>query len=351
MKRETVTINAVGDICPGDHYFSMGHGVSAFANVHGVESLFAGVSAKLRNADIVFGNLEGVLSQQSSQKSAVQRAAFRGDPKQAPGLRASGFNCLNVANNHALQHGMAAFNDTVAALAASGIQVLGLTDRSRTRPVFFSCAGITVCLLGYSWVPERYVSGAAPYATSSLSDIVHDIAAYRAKADIVVVSIHAGIEGTRIPDAGVVNAFRALVDQGADIVLGHHAHVFQPVERYKGRLIFYGLGNFLFDLFWRAEYVQGAIARVTIDAATKEIDYELLPVRFDPKPLRLVPMNLPESQRWIGQLTARAQVMHQTHRSETEPSMGAAKLAYFAKNYFKGATGLKTKFLLEKVFG
>lgn len=351
MKTQTLTINAVGDICPGDHYFSMGHGVAAFANTHGVETLFAGISDKLSDADIVFGNLEGVLSQHSSQSSVVQRAVFRGDPTQAAGLRTSGFNCLNVANNHALQHGVQAFNDTANALAWQGIRVLGLADNGRSRPVVFNISSVRVCLLGYSLVPERYAPGTPPYATGPLADIARDIALYRGQADIVVVSVHGGTEGTIMPAPATAAAFRALVDQGADVVFGHHSHVFQPVERYKDSLIFHGLGNFLFDLFWRPEYVQSAIARVVIDIRTKAIDYELIPVRLEARPLRLRAMTASERQNFMARLTACEGAMLEACQGDIEPSMRAAKAAYFAKNYLKGATALKTRFLLEKAFG
>ena len=199
--------------------------------------------------DVVFGNLEGTLTDATTSKckpKAKDCFAFRAPPEFASGLRAAGFTVMNNANNHSYDFGAAGQADTVRALRAAGIAQTGLPGEITV----VRAGGMRVALLGF-----------APYSdTASLLDVPAAqalIARAGTMADIVVVAIHAGAEGTDAQhvtgaeesyvgeDRGNAEAFAHMaVDAGADLVLGSGPHVLRGMEIYRGRLIAYSLGNF-----------------------------------------------------------------------------------------------------------
>jgi poly-gamma-glutamate capsule biosynthesis protein CapA/YwtB (metallophosphatase superfamily) len=238
--RRAITITAVGDTMLG----------STPTLPPSPATYFSAVSSEL-HGDIVFGNLEGTLTDATSGKcrpKALGRTCFefRAPPAFASDLRRAGFTIMNDANNHSYDFGPAGQADTVAALHAAGIAQTGLPGEI----TIVHARGLRVAVLGF-----------APYSdTASLLDL----AAARAlieragsMAKIVVVAIHAGAEGTGAmhvtgreetyvgEDRGNAEAFAHMaVDAGADLVLGSGPHVLRGMEIYHGRLIAYSLGNF-----------------------------------------------------------------------------------------------------------
>jgi len=209
---------------------------------------FAGVRDELRG-DIVFGNLEGTLTDVAAGKCAPKAKhcfAFRAPPAYAHNLRLAGFTVMNNANNHSYDFGPAGQADTVRALHAAGIAQTGLPGEITV----VHAGGLRVAMLGF-----------APYSdTASLLDLPAARALIERAdrlADIVVVAIHAGAEGTGAmhvtggeesyvgEDRGDAEAFAHMaVDAGADLVLGSGPHVLRGMELYRHRLIAYSLGNF-----------------------------------------------------------------------------------------------------------
>lgn len=234
-----VTIAATGDIVMGS---------SPNLPADGGRGFFADVQADLAG-DVVLGNLEGTLSTGGSSKcgpSSTNCFAFQTPPSYAKWLKRAGFNVLNLANNHAYDFGPEGQAETIAALDR-----VGLLHTGRPNEVaYVDVDDVRVALLGF-----------APYPwASSLTDIPKAARLVRkaaAKADLVVVTMHAGAEGTdhqHVPrrtetylgeNRGNVRAFaHAVVDAGADLVVGHGPHVLRGMEWYRHRLIAYSLGNF-----------------------------------------------------------------------------------------------------------
>jgi hypothetical protein len=238
----TVTLEWVGDMA-----LSTQRGLPP----GGVASALAPVSGWLHRADLTLGNLEGTLSvggvSKCARLGAVHCFAFQAPPSTAFGLRALGFGLVNQANNHSMDYGLAGRAQTVAALHAAGIQHTGFPGEITYRRV----KGVRVAFLGF-----------APYPyDSDLLDIAGGQALVRRAASharLVVVIIHAGAEGAdqlHTPpgqqyfdgeDRGNARGFaHAMIRAGASIVLGSGPHVIRGVERYRGRLIAYSLGNFI----------------------------------------------------------------------------------------------------------
>jgi len=173
-----------------------------------------------------------------------------------------------VANNHSNgPGGHPAFSDMLKNLRANNISVIGGGDNlaeART-PSVQTIKGVKFALLGYH--DFAVVPAQGPAATDSswglapakLATLPEDITAARAKADIVIPYFHWGIEYTKVPTKAQQALARAAIDAGADMVLGNHPHWTQGVEEYKGKLIIYSMGNFVFDQDWSRPTLEGML--------------------------------------------------------------------------------------------
>jgi poly-gamma-glutamate synthesis protein (capsule biosynthesis protein) len=260
----------VGDVSPAwmvaHHLRALRRGGAVPAGV-GPGYPFAGVQARLGDADLVVGNLECVLSEKGAP--ATRHNPYRCPPDvSVPVLRSAGFDLLSVANNHAFDYGEHAFADMVARLETAGLGPFGgegIVGRPQAARVH-DLGGVRVGLLGYLALP------APPFA---------DVRAARARADVVVAFMHWGNEGEPSPLAVQRAVARGLVDAGADLVVGAHAHVVQPVEWRAGKLIAYGLGNFVFSgLADAPAHRTGAVLEVELDGA-RIAAHRLLEIRID----------------------------------------------------------------------
>jgi hypothetical protein len=235
-----VSLSATGDIILGDAGSLPPAGGAGF---------FDGVAGALP-ADLVMGNLEQPLTGDTGFRKCGQDStgchAFRAPPGYAGHLREAGFDLLNLANNHGNDYGPEGRANTRAALDRQQLAHTG--DRDQITVV--EAAGTRVAVLGFS-----------AYAwTNDLTDLDQAsgvVARAAGQADLVVVQVHLGAEGAdqvRVPagretflgeDRGDPRAFaRAVIDAGADLVVGHGPHVLRGLEFYRGRLIAYSLGNF-----------------------------------------------------------------------------------------------------------
>jgi poly-gamma-glutamate synthesis protein (capsule biosynthesis protein) len=232
---------------------------------------FAHVSPLLQRGDVVFGNLECLLARAGRGRTRLKADQMRGDPEYARSLRAAGFTALSVANNHAMQHGLAAFNETVEHLKAADIACVGLrgTDGWYSAPVIQQTDGILrVGLLGYSWRPRQYDLTTPPYAEGDVQLVEADVRRLSKLADVVVVSLHWGEEFLTSPSTSEIDAAHRIVDAGATVIVGHHPHVLRPVEHYGRGIICYSLGNFTTDMLWQPQLRRGGILECDLGAAS-----------------------------------------------------------------------------------
>ncbi|WP_259314552.1 CapA family protein [Capillimicrobium parvum] len=216
----------------------------------GGRELFAPMRPWLRSADLMLGNLEGVLATTGGSKCAGSKSgncfAFRAPPSSAAALRWAGFDAMNLANNHAMDYGAGGLEETAVALRDNGIASTGRPGEITLMRV----RGTRIALIGlapYPWAQSSLdLAGAAALVRTA-----------RTRADVVIAMIHAGAEGsgqTHTPagrevafgeDRGDTRALaHTLVDAGAALVLGSGPHVVRGLERRNGRLIAYSLGNF-----------------------------------------------------------------------------------------------------------
>lgn len=250
-------------------------------------------------ADLGFVNLETALSDRG-QPLPGKGIWFRSDPRFAQELRDAGISVVSLANNHSLDYGREAFCDTLAALSAVGVAACGggRNIQEARRPAIVRKNGLVISFLAYSelapifWSytdPETFIAEAdRPGIPDWREDqILSDIRRAKSMSHHVIASFHWGDEYSLVPAERQVALARAAVDAGASVVLGHHPHVLQPVEVYRNGVIFYSLGNLVFDQR-RAHTTDSLIALLSLTPYRVEV-VQLIPVRIErcrPVPLK-----------------------------------------------------------------
>ncbi len=215
-------------------------------------------------ADLVFGNLETAMIPGRIIKSGEM--IFRTDPKAAEGLKFAGFNVLSLANNHIMNFGKAGLESTVKILDENNILHIGagITEEDIYKPGTKSIKGTKFAFLAFAYNFDQReesgeIYGAADMKIEKMKEIVEKT---KLENDIVIVSMHAGTEYAVSPNKQQKEFARSAIDAGADLVIGHHPHTVQTVEKYKGKYIIYSLGNFVFDQMWSDETRLGAMAEI-----------------------------------------------------------------------------------------
>lgn len=246
------------------------------------------------SADITFGNLEGPISARGENQGSIY--SFRADPRALEGLKSAGFDVLSLANNHIMDWGPEALEDTVRLLKEKEIASVGAgknydeANKSAiieiqggpSRSFGTTLASLRVAFLAYTNLyPEGLVASEDRPGVSDarLENILARIGEARKEADFVVISFHWGDEYQTTSNVAQRETAHALVDAGADLVIGHHPHVAQEVEKYKDGWIAYSLGNFVFDQDFSEETMQGLMLRVFVENG-KVSRVEEVPIRI-----------------------------------------------------------------------
>ena len=252
MSKSSVTFGAVGDIAFGDHPLCAGFGADSTFKKHKPTFPFHHVKPVLDDCDLLFGNLECTLSQAHRSPRDHNSVQMRGRPDYVVGLADSGFDVLNLANNHALQHGEQAFRETVGLLSQHGIAATGVNfeDHLVGIPTVVEREGLSIAFLGYSLRPRQYFDQPPIYTEGHQDLILRDIKKIRGVVDIVIASVHWGEEFIQHPSPLEIQLGRQMVSAGADLVIGHHPHVMRGIEKYENGYIAYSLGNFVCDMLW-----------------------------------------------------------------------------------------------------
>ena len=236
-----VTLSAVGDI-------RLNGPVGDIIRRSGMKAPSIGVK-DLLEADIVFGNLETSVTDRGEKTPKTWN--FRAPSKNLKALQEAGFTLLNIANNHVWDYGEQGFTDTLAALKKYDFPYIGggknLEDVDTPRVI--EAGGLRVGFLGFTstFPKEAWAKKKKPGVNySDFERFPGAIAAAKRRCDVLVVSFHGGTEIAEYPNQIQKDFAHLAVSAGADLVLGHHPHVLQPVEVYKDKPILYSLGNFFF---------------------------------------------------------------------------------------------------------
>lgn len=270
---EPEPLQSVKMIFTGDIMLNRGVETSVQKNYGGdFSKLFEKVSW-ISHADIVFGNLEGPVSDVGNNVGS--KYSFRMDPAVIPTLANLGFNVLSFANNHVGDWNVAAFNDTLRRLSESNIAIVGAgnnaTDAKQVRIIEKS--GVKIGFLGFTDVGPNWMvakENSAGILLASNPRRTEIITNAKSQVDFLIVSYHWGEEYVPFNTRQKTLA-ESSIDAGADMIIGHHSHVIQDYTTYKEKPIFYSLGNFIFDQHFSPETMRGLIVSATLDPETKDL--------------------------------------------------------------------------------
>ncbi|BAZ29990.1 putative poly-gamma-glutamate biosynthesis protein [Cylindrospermum sp. NIES-4074] len=279
---DTITIKAVGDIIPGTNFPN--NKLPRDRN----ELLPNSVRSYLAGSDILFGNFESSLTTHPYSAKDISRGqtyAFRSPPAYAQLFADAGFDVFNMANNHAMDFGPVGFQDTIDNLENAGIKTLG----HKNQILYLEANNVPVAMIGFTTY-DLYNSVNNLKAAKAL------VAEAKSNANIVIVSMQVGAEGTGAlhvknkteffygEDRGNSLKFaRTMIDTGADLVLGHGPHVPRAIEMYKGKMIAYSLGNFLGyrTLATNAQTGYSMILEVKLNSEGDLVSSKIIPVHLN----------------------------------------------------------------------
>lgn len=256
-----VNLSFVGDIFPSDELFTCGFGVKSMTNENRARLWINNVCNVVGKADYIVGNLESPLVEDSQAVGDT----FYGNPLFAEVLKDSGINIINIANNHILEHGVGGFDKTLDTIQERGLFVIGRQKDGASEILKICKDDTTICIAGFC--DERVCSITNPGCYASLNEGGVFSTFERMKAlspDIIIMVFHWGNEYIHFPSLEQRKLAYKLIDEGANLIVGHHPHVIQPYEHYKNGHIIYSLGNFCFDDVQSEHFGQGMLARINI---------------------------------------------------------------------------------------
>ncbi len=278
-------------------------------------------SRRLAAADLAVGTLESTLSTAGSPQQGGD--SFAADPGVVPLLAEAGFDALSLANNHVGDYEEEALLATVRRLRRSPVAPFGAGRdvRAAARPAVVEHAGVRFAFLGFNAIGEtpratRQRAGAlsvrmpprtGPLVDRDLQRVERQVRRAQERADVVVVLPHWGRQYTHEPEPVQRRVARRLARAGADLVVGGHPHWVQGLDRYGDTLVAHSLGNFVFDMDFMAETMEGVVLRVDFDG-DRIASYRLLPYRLDAATFAPRPVRGPEARAILDDVRSSSSV-------------------------------------------
>lgn len=273
LEKNEIILCSVGDLMLSDSPLFVGVGAgSAFHEIK--DRLFNDCMEHFNMADIVIGNLETVVYH--PKRKNLKELQMCCSKEEIEFLKGAGFSILNLANNHCLQHGTDSFFHTKEVCEKTGIGVVGIRDEN---PLVRDIAGTRIAFFSVCIHIEWYQPNHIQYE----DDVERVFKKVRELHDtepdtVIVLNVHWGDEFAVFPSNAQIDLAHRFVDGGADIILGHHSHVFQGIERYKDAIIAYGQGNFVSDMVPKMCRETGIVkVRIISGRGRKNITYEIIP--------------------------------------------------------------------------
>ncbi len=243
-------------------------------NKNGFDKYFSGVKKLVRDADIAVANLEGAFTPFPSVTASLQskELKFTFDPALAPALADLGFDVLGLANNHSWNYGREGLEMTRRYIGGAGMLYYGDPNNASELSTVITKNGITVGFVGFH--EFHYINFDKAFL---------EVARLRPLVDVLIVSPHWGIEYDKKPSEKMVQWAHQFIDDGADAVIGAHSHIVGDTEIYKGKKIYYSLGNFAFDQYFSKATMEGLglVIAVNKDANAIELHYTEVPIKTD----------------------------------------------------------------------
>ncbi len=235
------------------------------------------------DADVSMFNLENPLTTNGQKVEKLYN--FRAKPEYVEILKDAGIDIVTIANNHIYDYGPQGLFDTITNLSKGNIYYIGAGRNifEARHPVIFYIKGKKVAFFAYYGTHKHSDSypataDSAGTAMRRLKIIKEDIARFRDQVDVVIVNFHWGIEKAELPGKDQISFAHQVINYGADLIVGHHPHVLQGIEKYKNKIIAYSLGNFIFGGNSRKTY---NTAVLQIDISGDTISATLIPIKVN----------------------------------------------------------------------
>lgn len=272
---DKLSILVVGDMM-------LDRNVRNLINKNGFDEFFSGVKELVSGADIAIANLEGPFTPYPSLTASLvnKTLTFTFDPALAPKLSDLGFDILGLANNHTLNFGREGLEMTREYIREAGMFYYGDPNNATELSLITAENGISVGFVGFH-----------EFTYVNFTKVLEEIDYLRVQVDVVIVTPHWGEEYQKAPTENMKKWAHEFIDHGADAVIGAHTHVVGDIEEYKGKKIFYSLGNFAFDQYFSIATMNGlgVLMGVEKDKEGKlAIKYDLIPIRTDRKGVSVV---------------------------------------------------------------
>ena len=228
----SLTISSAGDCTLGtDENFNYQSSLNAFYDLYGADYFFKHVKPIFEKDDLSIVNMEGTLTDETTRE--LKTYAFKGPAKYASILSGSSIEAVNLANNHSSDYGVKSYSDTIKNLEDAGVSTFGYN-----RIKIFKIKGVKVGVTGIYELEDHQ-----DRATQVKENIK---ALKKAGAQVIIINFHWGVEKEYVPDENQKALAHLAINEGADLVIGHHPHVLEGIEKYKGKYIAYSVGNLCF---------------------------------------------------------------------------------------------------------
>jgi poly-gamma-glutamate capsule biosynthesis protein CapA/YwtB (metallophosphatase superfamily) len=288
IRDKDISILAVGDIMLGRY-------VETLMNVNGDDYPFANLEGFINDQYIVFANFEGPIVTSHVQTPDFT-TSFDFHPRMAQVIADQGFNLVSLANNHTLDKGLENFEQTMVYLTEAGVNSIGhAREESLNYTYETEIEGQKFKFLAFNEAVNPIFS--LENAISATNEAAKD------EETFVAVSLHWGIEYQLLSAEFQQDIAHQLIDAGADLIIGHHPHVTQEVEVYQDKMIFYSLGNFIFDQYFSQDTQEGLAFEMTL-TPQGDLNYELIPIKSKRSQPQV--MNESETQDWLNSFAERA---------------------------------------------
>lgn len=311
----SISVLIAADFCPKDR-------IADLIEHDDYINIFGEVKPEIENSDFSIVNFECPV--RKTDGGAIKKAgpSLKCSEKSVEALRYAGFDCVTLANNHFYDQGEIGVRDTIDALDHAGILHVGggLNLAEAKKVLYQRIKGKTIAIINCC-EREWSIATESTGGSNPLDPIqqFYAIKAAKRQSDFVIVIVHGGIEHFQYPSPRMVETYRFFVDSGADAVINHHQHCFSGAEKYKGKPIFYGLGNFCFD--WQARrtklWDEGFMVRLHL-SINDGISCDLIPYFQNTEKPGVHFKTTQETQEWSLRFDAISEVIADAKRLRNE---------------------------------
>jgi poly-gamma-glutamate synthesis protein (capsule biosynthesis protein) len=280
---KTIKISLVGDIFPSNIKYTKGFGNGSIFLQDFGKAWEIQLKKIFMDSSITFGNLEAPLIEDSK---IVNDSPIAGSKYFANTLRNGGFNIVSIANNHILEKGHDGFISTQDALSQAGVKYVGVFNEYKSNIVVLEKNQLKFGFAAFNAIKD--IPNPNVHADLQLENIKKTLDEMNSlRIDYKLLSFHWGNEYINIPSYDQIKLAHSTIDYGADIIIGHHPHVIQPIERYKNGIIIYSLGNFIFDFLFSKEFKLGMLVDLYVNGDDK-IEYKVSEVQLEENKLKII---------------------------------------------------------------